>query len=351
MTADSTTTRLLAAAALTFAAATLASAQTVIVRNAPANARVELFLNSDSVATATADSTGTATLTLDVLARLQRSETGVHVSLDACGQQRRILLVETGEQPPAQGSCTRGTVRDLFSIQRITTLVVDVTGENPVVWIRQGPAPPQWMGNVTAEQGRNWAQPPLGAMVSAGLGGATFANLVNNACGDASSCTGQNVSVDYMAGATFWFNRFLAADVGYVRPASLKVSGSGTNVTFNSGLDARVITVAGKVGAQAGPVRLYGIGGANRLFATSTTVQTVTDTTVGLETFGMKAEGWGWLAGGGVEMYPLRRIGVFIEGTVLQLHGTAVDNAQGSISDRVIYGTLGIRLSLGKMPK
>ena len=261
-------------------------------------------------------------------------------------EQRRVLLVEGGAQPPPQGGCTRGTVRDLFSIQRVTTIVVDATGENPVVWIRQGPAPPEWFGNMTAERPSKWAPPPLGAMVSAGLGGATFANFVNNACGDASSCSGQNLGVDFMAGATFWFNRFMAADVGYVRPVSLKVSGSGTNVTFNSGLDARVVTIAGKAGAQAGPVRLYGIGGANRLFATSTTVQTVTNTAVGQETFGLKAEGWGWLAGGGVEIYPLRRVGVFIEGTVLQLNGTAIDNAQGSISDRVIYGTIGIRFSI-----
>src|SRR5262249_61322998 len=104
----------------------------------------------------------TATLTMDVVAKTTRTETGIHLNVDACGQQRRILLVENGATAAAQGACSRGTVRDLFSIQRITTLVVDVTGENPVVWIRQGPPPVEWLGDrAIAESRHQWAAPPV----------------------------------------------------------------------------------------------------------------------------------------------------------------------------------------------
>src|SRR5215831_11726724 len=119
--------------------ASAVSAQTVIVRNAAPSAPIELLLNADTVASATADSTGLATLSTDVLARLQRTETGIHLSVDSCGAQRRILLVEAGVTAPPQAACTRVTVRDLFSVQRITTFVGNVGGPNPVVWIRQGP--------------------------------------------------------------------------------------------------------------------------------------------------------------------------------------------------------------------
>lgn len=349
MRADRITTRIIAAAAFVAAAASFASAQTVVVRNAPAGAPIELFLDADSVASATADSTGGATLTTDVMARLQRPETGVHVFLDVCGQQRRISLVESGAQPAAQGSCSRGTVRDLFSVQRITTLVVDVTGENPIVWIRQGPAPPEWLGGLAAaEAARSWAPPPIGPMVSAGLGGVSFSNAVDLACGDATTCTGQNIRGDVTAAVTFWFNGFVAADIGYLRPANVKVTGSGSTVSFNSALDARVFTIAGKVGGQAGPVRIYGTGGANRLSATATTLQTVTGSPVGSETFGFRAEGWGWLAGGGLELWPLRRVGVYVEGTFLSLKGTGIDNGQGSIDDKMLFGTVGVRVAIGR---
>src|SRR5712691_2941187 len=280
--------RLIVAAAIVLTAARIAAGQTVIVRNAPPGAQTELVFNTDRVATATADSTGTATLTADMMGGIQKGETGVHVSVDRCGQQRRVLLVESGLQAPAQVGCARGTVRDLFSLQKVTTLVVDVTGDNPLVWIRQGPAPLDWIGQAVDEKQSSWAAPPMGIILSGGVGGASFSSAVTQACGDASTCAGSSLRADATAGVTYWFTRNLALDIGFLRPGRLKANGSGATFTFDSALDARVITVDGKVGGQVGPLRLYALGGMNHLSATSTTLQTVTSGATGTETFAFK---------------------------------------------------------------
>jgi len=340
--------RTLAAAAALTGLASAASAQTVIVRNAPPAAAIELLLDADIAATATADSTGMATLTTDMVARLHRDETGIHVSVDSCGQQLRILLVEAAVAPPPPGACTRTTVRDVYSLQRITTFVVDVGGSGAAVWIRQGPAPREWLGDrVSDEQTRTWMPAPVGLIASAGIVGASFSDFEAKSCGDV-SCAGGGIRVGGAASVAFWIAPWLAVDIGVMRVSPPKVTGSGTNLTFNSTLDPRIVTIAGKAGAQVGPVRLYGLGGFNHLSAASTTEQTVTPGTVGNETFGFKAEGWSWLAGGGLETWPTRRVGMYFEGGVLSLKGAPIDNGQGSIDDRIVYGSAGVRVSLAR---
>lgn len=331
------------------AAASAASAQTVIVRNAAPSAPIELLLNADTVASATADSVGIATLTTDVLARLQRAETGIHISVDSCGAQRRILLVEAGVTAPPQGACSRATVRDLFSVQRVTTFVIDVGGPNPVVWIRQGPAPRDWLGDrESSEQPRTWPPAPVGLIVSGGIVGASFSDFETKACGDAANCAGGGIRVGGSVGVGFWIAPWLGVDIGVMRLSQPKVTGSSTSLTFNSALDPRVVTIDGKAGAQVGPVRIYGIGGVNHLSAAMTTTQTVVSSTVGNETFGFKADGWSWLAGGGVEMWPTPRVGVYFEGDVLSLKGSAIDNGQGVIDDKLVYGMIGVRVAIGR---
>ena len=343
-----TVSRAFAAAALT-ACASAASAQTIIVRNTAPSAPIELLLNADTVASATADSTGTATLTTDVLARLQRTETGIHISVDSCGEQRRILLVEAGVTAPPQGSCSRVTVRDLFSVQRITTFVVDVAGPNPVVWIRQGPVPRDWLGDRQgSEEPRTWPPAPVGLIVSGGIVGASFSDFETKSCGNASNCAGGGIRVGGAAGVGFWVTPWLGVDVNVLRLSQPKVTGSSTSLTFNSALDPRVVTIDGKVGKQVGPVRIYGLGGVNHLSAAMTTTQTVVSSTVGEETFGFKAEGWSWLAGGGLEMWPTSRVGIYFEGDVLSLKGTAIDNGQGVINDQLVYGMIGVRVAIGR---
>jgi len=335
---------------MVIAAARIAAAQTVIVRNAPPGAPIELVFNADRVATATADATGTATLSASMIGGVAGGEAGVHVSVDTCGQQRRVVLAEAGLQAAAaQVGCLRATVRDLFSLQRMTTFVVDVTGETPLVWISQGPAPRQWLGDVTEDSsGRSWAAAPVGVILSGGGGGASFANAVAQSCGDAATCTGSSLRVGATAGITYWFARSFAVDIGFLRPARVATSGSGTSFTFDGALDTRVVTIDGKAGRQIGPVRLYGLGGVNHLSALSTTVQTVTVGGSGTETFAFKADGWGWMFGGGIEWWILPRVGFYLEGNELKLKGTAVDNGQGSIDDTLIYATAGVRVAIGR---
>jgi hypothetical protein len=335
-------------AALT-ALASAASAQTVIVRNAAPSAPIELRLNDDAVATATADSTGTATLSTDVSARLRKDETSVHVSVDDCGQQRRILLVEAGVSVPPPGACSRVTVRDLFSARRVTTFVIDVGGTRPVVWIRQGPAPADWLGDREAreERTRTWTPAPVGLIVSGGVGGAGISDFEAKACGDAPTCSASNVRPVVAASLAFWLKPWLGVDIGVLHPGRFSTSGSGTSFTFNSTLETRIVTIDGRVGGQFGPARIYGIGGVDQLSAAMTTTQTVTSGAVGGQTFGFKAEGWSWMAGAGVETWIVPRVGLFAEGVLLSLNGSPIDNGQGSIEDKVLYVVAGARVAFG----
>src|SRR5262245_47212125 len=124
-----------------------AMCQTVVVRGAAPGTTVELMLNASQVGAATADAGGDATLTFSVAASLNKSQTDVHVFVDTCGNLRRVLVVESGRQPPApEGACDRRGVPDLFVVRAVTTFVVEVGGLSPVVWIRQGPAPTSWLG-------------------------------------------------------------------------------------------------------------------------------------------------------------------------------------------------------------
>ena len=61
---------------------------------------------------------------------------------------------------------------------------------------------------------------------------------------------------------------------------------------FTRLIDTDVWTVAGKLGVQAGTVRIYGKAGTNYHEATSTTVETIENIS---QTFAYKTTGWSWL--------------------------------------------------------
>jgi hypothetical protein len=183
-------------------------------------------------------------------------------------------------------------------------------------------------------------------ILSAGIGGASFAEAVSQACGDAVPCAGDGLRRNGAVSASYWFNRFLAAEVGYVQPSSVNTTGSGTSFTFTSSLESRLLTIDGKTGGQLGPVRIYGLAGVNHASATSTTVQNATAGTIAMETFALKAEGWGWLAGGGVEGWVARRVGLYVEGDAITIKGSAVNGGQGAINDTLIFVTGGVRIAI-----
>lgn len=84
-----------------------ASAQTVVVTRAPADATVELFLNGTRIASSPASATGEATLSLTPEARGGREEMDARIYLDTCALVRRVQIVERGlEAPLPQSGCS-----------------------------------------------------------------------------------------------------------------------------------------------------------------------------------------------------------------------------------------------------
>lgn len=321
-----------------------ASAQTVIVTDAPPDSTIELLVNSDRVATGTAGADGVATLTFSRPAT-GPAETTARVIVDSCGNLRRVILVDSGVQPPGiAGACDRQELPSLFVVRPVTTFVVNVGGAASV-FIRQGPAPSSWTGGAESAA-KVWQPAPRGLMLSGAVGGARFSDAVSVACGDVTSCSGATMRLATSLGAAYWLTPFFAAGVDFIRPADVDAVGHGTNYTFSSLLQTRIVAMTARAGGQAGPVRLYALGGATYQTAISSTTQTVDPTGTsggGAETFGFKTTGWGWMAGGGLEGWVLSRLGVYAEGARIALRGSATAG-EGTLDDQVFLIVAGIRV-------
>jgi len=336
------------------AAAGTAAAQTVYVRTTP-GLNVELDVNSQKINTLSADAIGTAEFTLNLFPTKDKIEADVHVFADVCGNLRRVILVEAGNEPaPADSGCRRTPVRELLAIRPETSLVVNVDETSATVLIRQGPPAPWWIGKGPApsEGGSSWDPVPKGLILGGSIGLGRFSNINTTVCGDASSCTNKKLHADVSADVAFWLTRNLAGAVSYTRLTNVHASGSGTNFTFNTSVDTAVITLGGKVGGQAGPIRLYVMGGANYLLAASTTSETFTasaTTTAATGTLAFKANGWGWVAGGGMETWPTSRLGIFLDLKYMKIQGdNTAGKTLGSLKDNVPAVEAGVRLHLWK---
>lgn len=330
----------------------VATAQTVIVRNAPPGSTIELVLNAATIGSAPADRAGDATLAVNVSANAGKTETDAHIYVDVCGNMRRVLLVEQGMQPPPRaGGCDRTEIAGLFLVRQVTTLVVDVGGSTPTMWLRQGPAPPEWLirGPGRDRPARVWSALPTGLVLFGGGGLVKFRDAIFLACGNVTECGGDDFPLGYTAGAAYWFSPFLAAEASYMT-AKLAVNGRGDNFRFNSFLDTDVLTVVGKGGVPLGPVRLYGQAGANYHRATSGTTQTLENVTgtTGAQTFELRTAGWGWLFGGGAEAWVAPSFAIYGEVGRAALKGAARDNGEGAIDDRLTVILLGARVRIGR---
>ena len=318
--------RLLASVAvLVLAGAALSSAQTVMVRNAPPGAPLEVVLNADSVATGAADQTGEATLKFDMSAGGDRTEIDANVFVDVCPDNlRRILIVERGQPVAAQpAGCERRDTGALFFVRRISTLIVNVGGTVPTVVLRQG----------TVRRGPpRIRRAPRGLVVFGGAGLSSTRDLELMACGNVVDCSGDNSGVAFTGGAAVWFTRYLAAEGAYIRPSKGEAGGNGTTFTFGTEFEAHIVTIAAKAGVPLGPVRLFGQFGTNYSEAIFTTTQTTGDLS---QTFGLRTTGWGWMFGGGIEVWIAPAFGIYGEFNRLALKGTARDGAEGSIDDRM----------------
>jgi hypothetical protein len=357
------------AAALTLiVAGGVATAQTVVVTNAPPGSTIELALNAETIGSAKADPGGQATLAVNLADHGGKTETDVRVYVDICSSLRRVVLVERGLQPAPPGeTCARRELIDLLLLRQVTSLVVEVKETNPAVWVRQGPVPPAWLrqGSEEVTAARNARVLPVGFVLFGGGGFTKFRDAVAVSCGSMADCAGDLTGAAYTGGAEFWFTRFLSAEATYLKPSDVTATGEGGYYRFHSILDAHIFTFAGKLGIQAGPVRIYGKGGATYHRALSSTMETIDDRTVtigdptvgdtteeivkgGTQVFELETSGWGWMFGGGLEGWVSPTLALYAEGGYDKIRGGDRSNGEGLIRDRVIYILTGIRVHLGR---
>jgi hypothetical protein len=343
---------LVLAAALNATIAGMVSAQTVIVRGVPAGTPIELVVNADVAGSAAADAAGDARLTTNMFTAPGKTQTDAYLYFDTCKETRRILLAERAVQPPPpQSGCDRRQILGLFLVRRVTTLVVDATGANPTVLVRQGSV------NLTAA--RPWTPGPTGLMVFGGGGLTEIRDATRLACGAVSPCTSDPSGWGFTAGANYWFTRHLGAEFSFVKTSEFTAQGDGGTFRFDSFFDAQVYNISGMIGVPAGRMRFYGKVGTNYHRATSATSQDIDDVTIvgedgtetviegGTQTFSLETAGWGWQFGGGGELWFGPRVALYGDLGWTWLKGSGLDDADGEIDDRATVAMIGIRIRLG----
>jgi hypothetical protein len=326
----------------------LAQAQTIMVRSAAPGARIEAVVDATPAGSATANAAGEATIVIPPTVGKNDAEANVFV--DTCADNlRRVLIVERGKAPAAPGEgCDRKDVQGLYWIRHVSTVVVTMSEPTPRVLLRQGSfsfKPPRVFG------------PPTGLVVF-GSGGLTKVSDIGVfACGDVTSCSIKGSGWSGMAGVEYWVKPWLSGEAAYLKPANAKTSGSAANYRFDSALKADVFSVVAKIGIPVGRVRIYGKIGGDYHDATFETDQTLDDRTVtvddvpqtikgGRVTYALRTQGWGWMYGGGLEVWTAPAVALNVEAGRAQLKGPGVDKTDGSLDDHVNYVMLGLRVRI-----
>jgi hypothetical protein len=332
---------LVLAAAMNFGLGTsVALGQTVIVRKAPAASPVEVAVNAATAGSAVADANGDATVGFTLPEAGGRAEIDAYVFVDYCDAMRRVVIVERGRAPlPPAAGCDRREITGLYWVRRVSTLVVDVGGSIPTLLLIKGAY------GLNDPVARSWTPAMKGLSVFGGGAFSTYRDAHQIACGDVSPCGGSSSGIGYTAGATFWFSRFVAAEGSYLQPSKATANGSSTTFNFDSVLDPRLITIAGKVGGPIGRVRLYGLAGANYHRATTTTTETIEAATQVIE---FETKGWGLLFGGGGEVWVSRFVALYGQIDFASVKGAATDGGEVRIDDRLRILTFGARVRIGR---
>lgn len=334
-----------------------AAAQTVFVRNAAAGDTVEVFINDVRAATATIDSTGEARVPVEIQPIVGKPEMDAHLFVDACPKLTRIFIVGAGRQPALEGACRRSQIAGLFWVRTVNTLVVNVAGQPPSVLLVVGKYTPPAPGS--EDLPRSWTPAPTGIVAFGGGQYSTFRDFSTIQCGNVATCEPHDGGFAYHAGAAFWIKPFVAGEATYVKLPSPRASGAGTGFRFDSSMDANLVSVAGLVGPQAGPMRFYGKFGWAFHRATSTITETIDDVTVtvdgapvtiegGTQTFETTTEGWGLLFGGGAEAWMNRIVGLYGELTFTRVQGDPTSGGEGELEDRVMQIYFGVRVHIGR---
>jgi hypothetical protein len=339
-----------------------ASAQTVIVRNAPPNSTIEFVLNGSVTATATAGADGLATL-MATKGLGDRETMDAFVWVDECGSTRRVQVVNRVQQPPPSDGCRRSQVQGLFLLQRITTLVVDVETTSPTLRLRQGPAPEEWLKpppEPVAKQPRI-SIAPRGPILFGGGNTASLGGVLKPACGDVTSCTAADRAFSFGGGLSYWFSQYVAAEAGYIRlsPSVIDANGSGDRYRFDSDMDGGVMAFVGKGGFPIGRVRLFGSLGVDYHRTTFTTHETIDETTAtiagitttipgGITAIQWRTKGWGPAFGGGAEVWITPAIGIYGEVSRLGLMGDQEGAGEAKSDSTITAIIVGGRYRLGR---
>ncbi len=333
----------------------VATAQTAMVRDAPPGASIELTMNGGAPVTAKADATGDATLTIPS----RGEETDVQLHVDVCDNAIKVVINQPGVVPAAaDAGCTRKDLWGIYVMRTITTFVIEINNADASVYVSQGPPPREWLQHGPSRADRLWGTAGKGLVLSAGGGLAIFSQGVSNYCGNVSGCTSSS-GFGYHLGAEFWVTPHFAAQISYLRPDDISASGSGDTFTFDTTRTMRVLTIGGKAGVPVGHGRVYGLGGWNHHEATDSTTETVNDQTItadgvstvikgGTQAFGQKTRGWGWMVGGGYDLWLRNWIAVYAEFSEVILKGSSVNFGAATIDERSTFLVAGVRARLWK---
>ncbi|MFO7692170.1 MAG: hypothetical protein R6V57_03690 [Vicinamibacterales bacterium] len=348
-----------AAAVLNLIVVAAGAAQTVIVTKAPPGSAIELVVNSAVAATATADATGLATMAVTTEARGGKTESDTYVFVEYCDNLRRVILIEPGMQGYPGGQCLRREVQGAYVLRQTTSLVVNVSEPAPSVLVRQGRVPPAWLSDEVeqAESAKPANAPSRGLYGFAAGGLSSFRDAAAFACG-ADTCDGSAQPLTFSAGVTFWLTPYFGIEGSYLKPGEVRFDGGmATLYDFTSALDTDLFTMVGKAGLPLSRVRIYGFGGATFSRAHWDTLETIDDQTVfvdGVETtikggaqgLDLHTQGWGWIAGAGMEVPVSRRVSIFGEGGRAGIKGEDRQSGEGKVDDRVFYIVGGIRVRI-----
>lgn len=336
-----------------------AAAQTVMARRVPAGEQVEVMLNGKSVGSAAADAAGDATIPFNMRNALGKTEIDANIYVDRCDTKHRVWIVEVGGALPSEGTCDLRSVSGLYWVRDISTIVVnDVTAAAPTLLLFKGaytpPAPGQESGPSAPPR-----EFPAGLVLFGGAGLVKTNDATTAQCGDVTSCSGQESGIGFTGGGEYRFNRWLSAEVSYLKPSTVTTSGSDTTFRFTSEQKAHIFTLVGKISVPIGLAKLYGRAGASYNQAKIVTTETLDAHTVtvddvpvtipgGTQANELKTDGWGWIYGGGLEVWVARSFAIYGEFDYAALKGADVNDGEARINNRVGAVLAGLRVHIGK---
>jgi hypothetical protein len=277
------------------------------------------------------------------------------IYVDTCDTLRRIIVINRNRQPEvAEAGCQRAQISGVFLVRPVSTIVVNVEGPTPTVLLRQGKYTPR-----TPQSGPAF-RPPTGLVAFGGAGIGSVSDPVFQACGDIPECSGDSLGFPFGGGAALWLTPYIGAEGTYIKPGNVTTEGRTSTYRFDSTFESQLVTIAGLVGIPAKRARLYGKVGLTFTEASFETTQvndavTVTNedgttTTIpgGTTTYELKTEGWGWMFGGGVEIWFNRTLALYFDGGRAGMKGDARENADGETDDALTYLIGGIRVRIGR---